>query len=304
MRNANTLKLILLVLTLAMFALVGWATHTPRVHGAEPTAADHWQWLKIKNQLCELETVVPVVPVAPLTPDALSADAQPTPMAAVTAGLNALHLRTDDVFVEFGCGFNAPWAITAAKRGVRKCYGIEIDPRLAESARDYVKANGVADQVEIITGDATKIDVPANVGAAYLWGDTLVALRPKIEKLDRFVSFAHPLPWVNDVPRDPNADTFVYAKPVTASVTVQVPKISQLMQPSVATWKGRPYTHPVCNKPGCTMCNAIRAQLLPQVVTTSPQAPARTGHYETRTQCTVDRWGRKTCRPVQVWVWD
>jgi hypothetical protein len=259
------------------------------------------------------DTILPVAPQAKpafLTEADLTADQQPTPMAAVTAGLNALKLRTDDVFVEFGCGFDARWAITAAKRGVRKAYGVEIDPVMAESARAYVKANGLEGRVEIITGDATQVDVPADVGAAYLWEDTLAELKPKIEKLDRFVSFAHPLPWVKDVPRDPNANIFVYSKPSAVTATVRVPAqpTIRLVRPSVAHWNGNTYTRAKsgCN---CAMCQSIRAQLAPRYVTTTATqqqaAPSSGGRWVTgtRTQCTTGLFGRKTCRQVPYTYW-
>jgi hypothetical protein len=237
-----------------------------------------------------------------MTPDqvdaamGIPADGQPTPRDSVEAGLAALHLQPGKTLVVYGSGLDARWEITAARQcpGLR-VIGIEIDPAVAESARAAVVAAGLSDRVQILTGDATTMNVPAHYGAAYLWPNTLKALLPKIQKLERFVSYSHPVPGLGGIPRD--GDVYVYAR--------QHPQMQrQLVRPSSAVYGGRTYSGPVCNRPGCSMCAKIRAQLAPRYVTvpaTTPQTVAapRSGHWATVKVC---RNGR--CTMQRRWVED
>lgn len=235
-------------------------------------------------------------PATWLTEADLSPDAQPTPMSSVAAGLRALNPKPGEVLVDYGCGFDARWLITACRLyGTQRAIGVEIDPVTAESARRYVAAAGLSARITIITGDATTTDARADIGCAYLWPETLAKLKPKIVQLDRFVSYSHPVPgWAS-----------IYANGVNLYAR-NPPPIQVIFKPTAATWNGRTYTGPLCNRQNCSMCQAIRAQLQPRYVTVpatqQAAAPAqRSGHYET--QCQFNRWGRKTgCH--QVWVED
>lgn len=196
-------------------------------------------------------------PVTDETAPVFSNDAeiQPTPMAAVSAGLNALNLKRNDKFVEFGSGADARWSATAKRRGVGQCVAVEIDPDVAEQARACMAHNGLA--VEVITGDAATTSVNATCGAAYLFPDVLEELKPQIQKLDRFVSYMHAVPGgVPGMKLRQVGDLYVYEKPkpVAAQPLFQKAK-------SMAVWNGRQYSGPVCNRRGCTMCAAIRSQL-------------------------------------------
>lgn len=69
-----------------------------------------------------------------------------------------------------------------------------------------------------------------------------------------------------------------------------------------AVWNGRQYNAPVCNKPNCAMCNAIRAQLATQ--NTPRPAPVQNttaSEYTTvyETQTVVERV--KRCNGKQCW---
>ncbi len=267
----------------------------------QPRPADHFADLS--------NMVLPIVDATPkpsqvLTEADLDADSQPTPMGAVGAGLKALDPKPGEVLVDYGCGFDARWLIVACRDyGVQRAVGVEIDPRVADSARAYVAAADLSDRITIITGDSTKVNVQADIGVAYLWPETLTALRPKIEGLNRFVSYSHPLPWVNDKPIDSKADVFLYGKPAEVAVVIPPRPQVQLVRPSAAVWNGRTYTHAVCNRRGCTMCAAIRAQLAPRYQTvpatqaTQQAAPAASGRWVTFKQCVNGR-----CTTYKRWV--
>lgn len=128
-------------------------------------------------------------------PRTLPPDQQPTPMAGVAAGLNALGPLANKRLVVYGSGFDARWEITAARRDpTLTVVGIEIDPELAASARRYVAQAGLSDRVTILTGDAITTNIQADLGAAYLWPETLAALKPRIANLERFVCYGFAVP--------------------------------------------------------------------------------------------------------------
>lgn len=66
-----------------------------------------------------------------------------------------------DLILDLGCGTGI-MSFLAAKRGAR-VIAVECDPALAESARRFLAANGVSDQVTVVCGDATTFDSPQNV---------------------------------------------------------------------------------------------------------------------------------------------
>lgn len=124
---------------------------------------------------------------------AASADVQGTPADQLVEVLERLELKPTDTLVDFGCG-DGRVLIAAVKAYGCKAIGIEIDPEQYRAATLAVEAAGVADRVGIILGDATTTDVSGNVGFAYLWPDTLEALAPKLQQLDRFASYQHAVP--------------------------------------------------------------------------------------------------------------
>jgi hypothetical protein len=110
--------------------------------------------------------------------------------------------------------------------------------------------------VTIIEGDATQVDVPAQVGVCYLYPDVLAALKPKLEKLDRFASYMH---GVDGLAMSRNGDAWTWRKPQQVAMQTQREQVPR--QQYGAVWGGRTYSGPVCNSPGCRMCNSIRSQL-------------------------------------------
>ena len=174
-----------------------------------------------------------------------TAEAAPTSHAEVARVLAILRPQSSETFVDYGCG-DARWCIAATRTYGCRSVGVEIDSERAAAARAAVAASGLSDRIEIIEGDATKVDVPAQVGVCYLWPETLELLKPKLMKLDRFASMQH---HVEGVAMAQNGDAWVYRKP------------QPVVQRAGAVWGGRMYSGPVCNSRNCAMCNAIRRQL-------------------------------------------
>lgn len=174
------------------------------------------------------------------------AAAAPTPYAEVVRVLSLLP--TPQIgFVDFGCG-DGRWCIAAAERwpNCPRITGVELDPARAAAARERVRAAGLNGRITIITGDVFDVDVTADVGVAYLYGETLDKLRPRLEKLKAFASYHHR---VTGMSMSQNGDTWFY----TAPVAVQ-------SQPA-AVWQGQYYSGPVCNSQSCRMCQELRRQL-------------------------------------------
>ncbi|HEY4172100.1 MAG TPA: amino acid adenylation domain-containing protein [Rhodopila sp.] len=64
------------------------------------------------------------------------------------------------IALEIGPGAEAVLTRMAVEAGARKVYAVEISPEVAEKARARVAQAGMADRVEIITGDITRITLP------------------------------------------------------------------------------------------------------------------------------------------------
>lgn len=190
-------------------------------------------------------TARPVVKESSI-PDSVPAEAQPTPHDQIRIGLwSILKLTDKDSFVDFGCGPDARVAIAAGFGVKSRCYGIEIDPARASVAKERVKLLGLTN-VEIIEGDATKVDVPANVGFAYLYPDVLHQLIPNILKLDRFVSYLHKVP---GLPMKQVGEFWYWDSAMGDH------------EPITGEWGGVAYTGRVCGNPRCEMCNSIQRQI-------------------------------------------
>lgn len=208
-------------------------------------------------------------------------DAVPTPQAEVDKIIQTLP-PPEVGFVDFGAGSDARWCIAAARRWKCKVTGVEIDPVRAAQARRRVREAGLDNLITIVEGDAITTDVKADVAAVYLYPETLIKLRPKLEKMRAFASYMHQPPGVQSVQV---GNSWIYTRPVQARGAV---------------WGGQVYSGPVCNNPNCGMCNAIRAQLAAQVnQQTSGLQEVPRGHYETRKVC-----NGRSCWFAQVWVQD
>jgi ribosomal protein L11 methyltransferase len=92
-------------------------------------------------------------------------------------------LQHGDVVADLGAG-SAVLAIAAAKLGARRVYAIERDPDAIGNASDNVHANGVAQRVHVLEGDAfalLPLVAPVNLVLANIVSSVLSALLPVIE---------------------------------------------------------------------------------------------------------------------------
>jgi len=117
----------------------------------------------------------------------------PTHPEVMIESLWHLHLNTSSYLADVGCG-DARVLIRAVKEyGIDRAIGIEIDPKIAETARQNIASEGLSSRITIVTGDATKWDLPADVTAvyAYLYPDLLEQLKPLIESAPKAVTPFH-----------------------------------------------------------------------------------------------------------------
>jgi len=203
-------------------------------------------------------------------------EATPTPYTEVVRVIELLPKPTVG-FVDFGCGADARWCIVAAEKWNCRVTGVEIDPGRANTAREHVRLARLEHLITIVEGDATQVEVQADVGVAYLYQDVLDQLTPKLTKLKAFASYLHK---PSKLSVTQNGDSWVYTKPVPVHTAI---------------WNGQAYTQPVCNNPNCGMCASIRAQLA-QLVQPKPEAAAG-GHYERRKFC-----NGRSCWFADVWI--
>jgi len=66
----------------------------------------------------------------------------------------------DKVVLEIGPGAEAVLTRMCVEAGARKVYSVEIDPVTADKARARIRAAGIEDRVEIITGDIMTVTLP------------------------------------------------------------------------------------------------------------------------------------------------
>lgn len=268
-----------------VFAIV--AVGRPIAH-AEPTPADTARALELLNKI--LHPVVTTEPPAQGTSpqafdeDSLPADAQPTPMEGVAAVLAALNPQPGEVLVDYGCGFDARYLITACRlHGTLNAIGVEIVPEYAASARRYVEYAGLSDRIEIITGDATKLDVNADIGVAYMWPGALEQLRPKIEKLKRFVSYAYAVPGLtmNRAQVYGGGTLYIWNRPIPVPIVRTSQKTVSLPRGSYCQVCGRHCSNP--------MAHVLQQQIVGYRTVASPQAQpvaaVPRGHYVQQRVC-------------------
>lgn len=160
----------------------------------------------------------------------------PTPTENIDIILKELNPKPDEVFVDYGCG-DGRVVIAAARDYGCKAVGVEINPLTANLARRNVEQAGLEDRVEIITGDATSVDVEADVGFVYLFKDTLGELRNKLLQLDRFASYMHQVP---NLPMWKYSDYYIWN-----------------YNNVLGAYQGKTYTARQCNSSNCIMCNRI-----------------------------------------------
>lgn len=90
-----------------------------------------------------------------------------TPDDLIPPLLEFAELSGDDVVVDVGCG-DGRLSVAAAEVTGCRARGVEIDPALAERARARAAAAGLADRVDIATGDGRDVDL-AGVTVVFLF---------------------------------------------------------------------------------------------------------------------------------------
>lgn len=107
----------------------------------------------------------------------------PTPDELVVAMLEAAEVTANDYIVDLGSG-DGRIPVTAAKRYGARALGIEYNPQMVELARCIVRAEGVADKVQILQADIFETNFnQATVVTMYLLSDLNLRLRPTILKM-------------------------------------------------------------------------------------------------------------------------
>ncbi len=121
--------------------------------------------------------------------------------------------------VDLGCGDGRVLLRAGALRGARVT-GVELDPDLAESARELLAAHDIVDGT-VIEADFAAVDLDdADVVFAYLSPATLQRLRPRLDALrpgTRVVTTGYAMPgWE---PTEVGSRCFLYRVPAPATVT-------------------------------------------------------------------------------------
>jgi SAM-dependent methyltransferase len=114
-------------------------------------------------------------------PDTL-APAFPTPQTVVEHMLAMAQVKPGEMVYDLGCG-DGRIVIMAAQQFKARAVGIEIRRDIYETTLGKVKSLGLADQVEIVHGNALKYDLsPADVVTLYLLTSSNERLKPVLTK--------------------------------------------------------------------------------------------------------------------------
>lgn len=120
------------------------------------------------------------------------------PEHAVDRMLSMARLKPGDKLYDLGCG-DGRILIAAVQKYKVKAVGIEISTRLAKSAAEHVKKEGLQEDIKIVHGDFMRSDLSAaNVVTLYLATTANDTLRPNLERYlrpsTRVVSYDYPIP--------------------------------------------------------------------------------------------------------------
>ena len=118
-----------------------------------------------------------------------------TPHDVVKVMIAALNLTSKDLLYDLGCG-DGRALIEAVRQSGCRAVGIEIDARVAATARANVRKSGVGDRIRITTGDVQRYNLSqATAVFLYLNPPLIMNILPKI-KTNRIVSYQHSLPGI------------------------------------------------------------------------------------------------------------
>src|SRR5215469_3775729 len=106
----------------------------------------------------------------------------PTPQFVVEKMLDAGHVKPGDTVYDLGSG-DGRIVITAAQKYGAKAVGVELRPDLCDKARERIRAAGLESRVQMVQGDALRIDLsPADVVTMFFLTSSNVLLKPNLEK--------------------------------------------------------------------------------------------------------------------------
>ncbi len=120
------------------------------------------------------------------------------PEHAVDRMLEMARLKHGETLYDLGCG-DGRILIAAVEKYKVKAVGVEISNRLAKSAAENVKKQGLQKEIKVVHGDFMRTDLsPANVVTLYLATTANNTLRPNLERFlrpnTRVVSYDYPIP--------------------------------------------------------------------------------------------------------------
>ena len=120
-----------------------------------------------------------------------------TDPSVITLMLAIAEPTEDDILMDLGCG-DGRIVIAAAKKYGCRCVGIEIDPDMAELARENVRKDGLDELGLIRTGDIlVDVLVPgATIVTMYLYPDLIRKVLPRCTGARTIISVSHQMPRV------------------------------------------------------------------------------------------------------------
>ena len=112
----------------------------------------------------------------------------PTPDDIVDKMCELGKVTKDDVIFDPGCGDAIMLIRPVKKLGAKKGYGIDIDPKMVEKAKEKAKAEGVAERIVIKQGDILNEKDMADAAQAtvvlvYIGDDLGARMSPVLQKL-------------------------------------------------------------------------------------------------------------------------
>ena len=106
----------------------------------------------------------------------------PSPQDIIDRMLEVSQLKRGEMVYDIGCG-DGRILITAVQKFGAKAVGIEISPKLAQSASEIVNKLGLRNRATVLKADAMDVDLsPADVVTLYLTTSANETLRPKLQE--------------------------------------------------------------------------------------------------------------------------
>jgi len=136
---------------------------------------------------------------------------EPAPDVVIDRMLDLMRLGPNDVLADLGCG-DGRILIQAVRRSGCRAIGVEIDPEMADRARQAVAIAGLSDRIEILTCDVLDFDPEAygvTAITAYLYPELLAKLTPKLLRARVAASPFHP---VEGLPMTEHDGVWIYRK--------------------------------------------------------------------------------------------